>query len=176
MADLEQLTARLDRVESELAIRRLAHEYCHGADKQDIARWAGVWSEDAVWALGHGQDAVGLAAICDAVRGQWGAFRQMHHWTANLVVEIDGDSATGEADVDISVELADGVWVRGGATYRDRYVRRDGAWKIIRREPGSDFYYAPLPPSVGGDPLPPSVGPPPANAAETDGYGASLGG
>ena len=111
MADLEQLTARLDRVESELAIRRLAHEYCHGADKQDIARWAGVWSEDAVWALGHGQDAVGLAAICDAVRGQWGAFRQMHHWTANLVVEIDGDSATGEADVDISVELADGVWV-----------------------------------------------------------------
>lgn len=176
MADLEQLTARLDRVESELAIRRLAHEYCHGADKQDIARWAGVWSEDAVWALGHGQDAVGLAAICDAVRGQWGAFRQMHHWTANLVVEIDGDSATGEADVDISVELADGVWVRGGATYRDRYVRRDGAWKIIRREPAPTST-TPLCLRVSAVTLCLRVSArPPRTPTETDGYGASLGG
>ncbi len=42
--------------------------------------------------------------------------------------------------------------VRVGATYRIRYVRRDGVWKIARREPGPDFYF---------DPLPPGVGPPP---------------
>lgn len=143
------LASRLDRVESELAIRRLAHEYCHGADKKDIDRWRAVWADDAVWVLGGDRDAVGVVAICEAVRRQWDAFEQMHHWTANLVVAIDGDTAIGEADVDVSVEVTPGVWVRGGATYRDTYVRRDEVWKIARREPGRDFYMDPLPPSVG---------------------------
>jgi len=163
VTDPSQLAARLDRVESELAIRRLANEYCHGADKQDIERWTAVWADDAVWALGDGQDAVGIEAICAAVRGQWDAFIQMHHWTANHVItidgDIDGDTAIGAADVDISVEVAEGEWVRGGATYLDTYARRDGVWKITRREPGADFYF---------DPLPPGIGPPPANADATD--------
>lgn len=148
----EGLADRLDRVESELAIRRLAAEYCHGADKRDLARWSAVWAEDAVWALGEDRDAVGLAAICDAVRAQWDAFEQLHHHTANHVIEISGDEATGQADVGLAAEVTPGVWVRGGATYLDRYVRRAGRWSILRREPGRDYYFDPLPPGVG--PLP----------------------
>lgn len=85
--------------------------------------------------------------------GQWAAFRQMHHWTANHVVDIDGDRATGEADVDVTVEFADGSWSRGGGTYRDDYVRVGGRWRIARREVVSSFDL---------DPLPPGIGPPPA--------------
>jgi len=71
----------------------------------------------------------------------------MHHFTANHVVTLDGDEATGVADVALSIELADGTWIRGGAVYRDRYVRREGVWRITRREAGSDFYYDPLRPA-----------------------------
>ncbi len=77
---------RLDRLENELAIRALAHEYCHGADKQDRARFASVWAPDGVWAVSDEQEFSGVAAICDAVTQQWDAFREMHHWTANHVV------------------------------------------------------------------------------------------
>lgn len=97
---------RLDRLENELAIRVLAHEYCHGADKQDRARFASVWAPDGVWAVSDEQEFSGVAAICDAVTQQWDAFRGMHHWTANHVVTFDGDDpdcAAGEADVRVLI-------------------------------------------------------------------------
>ncbi len=49
MTTIEQLAARLDRVETQLALHRLAHNYCVGADHRDLARWASVWTPDAVW-------------------------------------------------------------------------------------------------------------------------------
>jgi len=65
-----------------------------------------------------------VPAICAAVTTQWATFRQMHHWTANLVVDIDGDRAVGEVDVEVCVQMPDGTWIRGGGTYRDVYRRR----------------------------------------------------
>ncbi len=66
----------------------------------------------------------------------------MHHWSANLVLTVEPgeDRATGESDVDVTVEMTDGQWVRGGGTYRDRYVREHGRWKIARREAVAHFH------------------------------------
>ncbi|MER5321281.1 nuclear transport factor 2 family protein [Streptosporangium roseum] len=85
-----------------------------------------------------------------AVQEQWAAFRQMHHWTTDFVVDVDGDRATGEADVAVRVQLADGTWVGGGGTYQDAYVRREGRWRIAHREVVSSFDEDPLPPGIGG--------------------------
>jgi ketosteroid isomerase-like protein len=147
--DHEDLATRLDRVESELAIRRLVYEYCHGADKRDLDRFAAIWDDEAVWAPDLDHPFVGIDTICAAVTGQWEAFRQMHHLTANLVVSIDGDRATGEADVDVCVQMPDGTWMRGGGTYRDVYVRRDGRWRIAYRDASPGYNIDPLPPGVG---------------------------
>jgi hypothetical protein len=105
------LAARIDRLESHRAIERLVHEYCHGADKRDPARWAAVWDADAVWAAGTdaGHQFHGLDAIATAVADQWAAFRQMHHFTANLVVDIAGERATGECDAVVYVQPPPGV-------------------------------------------------------------------
>jgi ketosteroid isomerase-like protein len=103
--DHEALATRLDRVESELAIRRLVHEYCHGADRRDLDRFAAIWDDAAVWAPNPGHPFTGINAIRAAATAQWAAFRQMHHLTANLVVILDGDRATGEADVDVCVQM-----------------------------------------------------------------------
>jgi hypothetical protein len=56
--------------------------------------------------------------------------------TSNLVIEFGGaDDATGICDVDCMGLLADSAEATFvGATYRDRFQRRDGAWKIAERE------------------------------------------
>lgn len=131
---MSTLEARIDRLESESALRRLAAEYCHGADKWNLERFLGVWTDDAVWVLSDVVSYVGRDAIARVVERQWEAFVRYSHWTTNHVVEVVGDHATGECDVDVTVLLHSGRWVRGGATYVDEYRRVDGRWLISRRD------------------------------------------
>jgi len=73
------------------------------------------------------------AAIYDVL---WPAWTHSQHVTSNLVVEFIGsDDATGICDVDcmgLLTESAEATFV--GATYRDRFQRRGGVWKIAERE------------------------------------------
>lgn len=139
-----ELQRRLDRIESELAIQRLVHEHCHGADKRDLERFASVWSHDAVWQVSEQQVFIGVEAICEAVEWQWRTFEQMHHWTANLVVDFQDDIAAGLADVDVTVQFADGTWMRGGGTYTDQYVRTAEGWRIGQRRARHNFSLDPV--------------------------------
>ncbi|MFC5380758.1 nuclear transport factor 2 family protein [Aquipuribacter nitratireducens] len=134
--------AAIDLLLSESQINRLVREYCHGVDKRDADRFMAVWAEDAVWQVGPEQVFRGHTAILDGAQRQWDAFGQMHHWAANVVIDIEPgeDRATGESDVDVTVEMVDGRWVRGGGTYRDQYVREHGQWKIARREAVAHFH------------------------------------
>lgn len=149
MRAIEELTARLDRLEAESALHRLVHDYCVGADHRDRARWAAVWVEDAVWETSPDRVVTGVEAICDAVAQQWKAFPIMQHATVNHVVDIDGDRATGRSDVVVLVQLQDGRWIAGGGTYQDVYRRDDGSWRIVRRRVERPFDLAPLAPSTG---------------------------
>lgn len=65
------IETRLDRLESELAIQRLAHEYSHAADKRDHRRFADVWASDGVRIVSREQEFAGVDAICEAVAQQW---------------------------------------------------------------------------------------------------------
>lgn len=149
MPTIDELAARLDRVESQLALHRLAHDYCVAADQRDAARWARVWTADAVWATGPDQAFTGVEAIRDAIERQWDIFPRMQHSTANHVVTIDGDTATGRADVVVLAQLPDLRWIIGGAIYEDDYRRVGGDWRIARRGVARPFDLAPLPPSEG---------------------------
>lgn len=142
------LAERLERLESELALHRLVHEYCVGADTEDVELWSSVWTEDAVWAVSDDQTFAGAAEIRAAVERQWRAFARMQHAVANHVVSIDGDEATGRSDVTVFVQLADARWVTGGGTYVDRYRREGGRWKISERRVVGGFDLE-LPPSSG---------------------------
>lgn len=101
MTAIEELAARLDRVEAELALHWLPHGYCVGADHRDRVRWEAVWTADAVWETSPEPDRIytGIEAIYAAVeRRQWQAFPHMQHATANHVVTTWWTStATGAA-------------------------------------------------------------------------------
>ena len=133
MTSIEELSARLDRVEAELALHRLAFEYCIGADHRDPARWRAAWTADAAWVTSPDRVFTGIDAICAAVEQQWQTFPIMQHATTNHVVSVDGDDATGRSDMVVMVQFADGRWIVGGGTYQDVYRREAGRWRIARR-------------------------------------------
>ncbi|MFC3690276.1 nuclear transport factor 2 family protein [Aquipuribacter hungaricus] len=154
MVTIEDLAARLEQVETQLALHRLAADYCIGADQEDLERFAGVWTDGALWDAA-GDDLEddeehrfhGLEAILAAVRGQWATFSRMQHATTNHVVDRDTDDldqAVGRCDVVVTVQLPDGRWVVGGGVYEDHYQRRDGVWRIASRTVRRPFDLAPL--------------------------------
>jgi hypothetical protein len=139
MGLIEDLAARLDRVEAELALHRLAHDYCIGADHRDVTRWQSVWTTDGVWETSPERVHRGVEAITAAVSTQWSTFPIMQHSTVNHVVDVTGDTATGRCDVVVQVQLPDGRWIVGGGAYEDSYRREGGVWRIAHRTVARPF-------------------------------------
>lgn len=136
MADLETVVAELAAREQ---IRELAANYCHGIDKRDRERLLDVFAPDAAWVLAEDVVPTGHDEIGAMLSGIWDAHTLTHHWTANHVITVAGETGTGLCDVDSTVQLTDGEWKRAAASYRDTYARIDGTWKITRREAEMSF-------------------------------------
>ena len=123
------------------ALNQLAYRYAAAVDACDTSAFLSVFLPDARLRSYHpdaeapfadlqGHDQ--LAAIPNAMRGM---YRATTHMMTNHLVDIDGDSATGEVlctarhlTPDRAASL--NVIIR----YRDRYARRDNAWLIADRE------------------------------------------
>lgn len=145
--DVAALVRRIDELESRNAMRDLVTDYCRGFDTGDFDRFLAIWWEDCVWNIGPPFGAFeGHAGIHKAVKEVlWPAWRETHHLTSNLKVRFDGpDSAHGECDVDCMGALRDDVVQMISATYRDHFVRRNGIWKIQRRDVVM-HYFNPIP-------------------------------
>jgi ketosteroid isomerase-like protein len=57
------------------------------------------------------------------------------HATSNLIIEVDGDTATSRAYVTIFQALPDfPLHCIAAGRYRDRFARVDGRWRFARRE------------------------------------------
>ena len=145
---MEKLLARVDELESRIAIRDLASDYCHGFDKRDYDRFLAIWWDDCIWDIGppfgRFEGHAGIrAAIHDVL---WPAWQESHHLTTNQVITFsDPDNATAVCDVDCVGTLAgEEVCQIVGATYRDRLQRRDGTWKISERAV-TIHYFNPVP-------------------------------
>lgn len=142
-----QLLARIDRLESRLALRDLVTSYCRGFDEVDFDHFMSIWWPDCVWDIGPPFGVFeGHAGVQRAVREVlWPVWRETHHLTSNLSVSFDDpDHAHGACDVDCMGATRDDVVQMISATYRDRFERRNGIWKLSRREVAI-HYFNPLP-------------------------------
>ncbi len=144
---VEDLLRRVDELESRAALRDLVTNYCHGFDQHDWERFIGIWHPDAVWDIGppfgsfSGHDGI-YKAVHEVLYPVW---RETHHLTSNLRLEFaDADHARGVCDVDCMGATKDDVVQMISATYTDDFQRRDGTWKIARREVAL-HYFNPIP-------------------------------
>lgn len=146
----QELLLRIDRLESKHAMRDLVTDYCRGFDQRKFDRFLNIWWEDCIWDIGPPFGVFeGHAGIRQAVEGVlWPVWRETHHLTSNLqVIFEDADNARGECDVDCMGALQDNSVQMISATYRDHFQRRQGVWKIMRRDV-TIHYFNPIPGAV----------------------------
>jgi ketosteroid isomerase-like protein len=128
-AGVSDLETRLDRVESELAIRQLPARYALAVDSRDLQALGDLFVED----VDNGRAGVGR----DALR-TWFAdvlakfYRSMHFVSGHVIDFSDADHATGVVYCRAEHEDGDG-WIVMTMCYYDTYERRDGRWYFRRR-------------------------------------------
>jgi gamma-hexachlorocyclohexane dehydrochlorinase len=135
-AQIDDLLRRIDELESRAALRDLVSDYCIGFDKHDWERFISIWHADAVWEIGP---PFGTFTNHEGIRKAvyevlYPAWRETHHLTSNLRLGFDdADHAHGICNVDCMGATKDDVVQMISATYTDDFERRDGVWKIAKR-------------------------------------------
>jgi ketosteroid isomerase-like protein len=131
MAELDQAELRtlLDRAQIHDALMR----YCRGVDRGDSELVLSALHPDATIDLGRGP--IAAATLAEGITKIAAAGTM--HFIGNESVEVDGDTAYGETYFISYATITndDGkpaTRARAGR-YLDRWERRDGKWKIVRR-------------------------------------------
>jgi hypothetical protein len=137
--NVEDLAARLQRVEDELAIRRVVLSYGPAADAGETARAGSLWADDGLY--DWDTDRAPLAGPDAVDRMLQGGGHQaligegVAHFAGPPLIEVDGDRATALSYSFVLRRDADEqriyVWRLGAARWE--FVRVDDTWRIHRR-------------------------------------------
>jgi uncharacterized protein (TIGR02246 family) len=135
----QSIEQRLQRVEDELAIRRILVDYSATQDARDFAGYAALFARNGEWVNGKNVHK-GREAIIKMLVGLYGTpppgytNSESYHITSNPQIDVNGDRATAR-----SRHLLVMRGPRGEPTpalagrYEDELIREDGQWKILRR-------------------------------------------
>jgi hypothetical protein len=123
------------------AITDLIHRYCRSVDRLDIPLGHSVWHEDGHADYGSVYRGEGRGVI-DFICAQHLHTLHHTHQVANILIELNGDTAASESYVTATLRIRRGeqlmqmgVWGR----YVDRWSRRNGRWGLDRRVAIRDF-------------------------------------
>ncbi len=136
---LKEIAARLQRVEDELAIRRVLVDYAATQDARDYAGYAALFAKQGEWVNGASVYK-GPEAIQKMLVGIYGTpppgyvNAESYHITSNPEVNVDGDRATARSRHLLIMRGPEGQPTPMLAgRYEDQFIREDGKWKILRR-------------------------------------------
>lgn len=143
-----------------LQIADLIQLYCRGLDRADPATLHAIYHDDAVEDRGADIFIGNAHEWVDWAMSVATAFETTQHCVMNMLIDIDGDSATGEtyfqayhrfaarpAEAGAASPESGGAveWPDSnsemilGGRYLDRFERRDGVWKIAYRKMVCDW-------------------------------------
>jgi uncharacterized protein (TIGR02246 family) len=122
----------LEELLAKEAIRDLLARYPMAFDDRDWGAWEQLWTEDVVWVV-DGAPIEGLAAVREFMVGCLPADYIAKHLCGPPVIDLAPGAETARARTDV-------VWIAANydnqvvARYVDTLVRREGRWRISRRE------------------------------------------
>ncbi len=130
---------RLQRVEDELAIRRILVDYSATQDARDYAAYAALFAKNGEWVNGKsvykGREAIHKMLV-DLYGPPPPGFvnSESYHISSNAQIDIKGDRATARSRHLLLMRGPGGKPepVLSGR-YEDELIREDGKWKILRR-------------------------------------------
>jgi hypothetical protein len=121
--------ARLDRIESHLAIQQLPMRYALAVDSRDIDAWVGLFVDD----VDCGRHGVGREALKRFIDPSVRTFYRSHHQLCGHAIDfVDAEHASGKVYCRAEHETR-GKWIVMAICYFDTYVRREGAWYFLKR-------------------------------------------
>ncbi|WP_312440379.1 nuclear transport factor 2 family protein [Janthinobacterium sp.] len=131
----QDIVARLDALESRIAIERLIASYAQAFDRRDAALLRSIWHDDARLSLGAAfGDFSGIEPIMESAKTNWASMPHMHHWMANAIIDLDGERASATVAVDCLCTHVSMGQVQISGLYHDQFERRDGRWAFVERE------------------------------------------
>lgn len=114
--------------------------YARGIDRRDESLVRSVYHEDSVDNHGFGNDSSGWGLAAKVRRDGTGFPNEWHstsHMLGQHYIEVKGDSAVSEVYFDSTSRLRDPEgreWrLISSGRYLDRWLKRDGAFRIIER-------------------------------------------
>jgi uncharacterized protein (TIGR02246 family) len=114
-------------------IRELLARYCFALDADRFEEMAALFTPDGVWetAFGTGTGRDGIVAQARSIAS--GERPRRAHLTTNIVIDLDGDSATARSNWVVIMNTPNGPAIGSGGAYADRLVKLDGRWFFKHR-------------------------------------------
>ncbi len=139
------LTARLDRLESESAIRALAARYCFAIDNHDLDAVADLFTADArVYSRDGVMDANGREAVIRQYEQRFRVLGPSNHVSHDHWIRFGDDPDFAHGLLSAHAELwRNETMMITALRYDDVYRREAGTWRFHERAL-SFLYYAPL--------------------------------
>jgi uncharacterized protein (TIGR02246 family) len=116
------------------AIREVLATYCFHLDADRFEDMAALFTEDGVWdtAFGKGRGRAGIVAQARSIAT--GARPRRAHLTTNIVIQLNGDTATVQSNWTVVQNSPAGPTISSGGAYADRMVKQDGRWYFSYRK------------------------------------------
>ena len=129
---------RLQRIEDREAIEELLITYGRYLDKEDLAGYSALFASDGVWegGIGSARGPREILTMLETVFGRTtpGQYGASYHLMSDIVIDVDGDTATSWSRWTWVVESEDGKPVpQRSGHYEDTLVRENGEWKFSHR-------------------------------------------
>jgi len=118
------------------AIRELLATYCFHLDNYRFTEMAALFTEDGTWdtAFGKGTGHAGIVRQAESI-GTPGVPRPRRvHLTTNIVIALDGDSATVNSNWSVIQNSANGPKIGSAGGYQDQVVKQNGRWLFRYRK------------------------------------------
>jgi hypothetical protein len=123
----------LDELAAIRAIEQLKYSYCRLLDQKRFVELGELLVDDCTVSYGGGAITLtGRDAVTSYLKKAMGDTSMLtSHLVAHPEIEVHGDEATASwALTDVVILQQADLAIRGASYYDDRYVRRDGQWRI----------------------------------------------
>jgi SnoaL-like protein len=133
------IEARLRHLEDLEEIRSLLIAYGRTLDDRDLGAYSRLFAEEGEWhgGLGSAKSPTGIRDMLEKALGgvPSGEYKGAFHLMSNMVINIDGDTATAWSRWTWFVPDAGGAPTAARAGhYDDSLIRESGHWRFLRRQ------------------------------------------
>jgi hypothetical protein len=129
--------AEYDTIRDIAGITDLVHRLALYSDKASLEQWSTLIADDAFIDLfgssGQGKEGCVESSRQRRAAGRSGPGSGSRHLVTSTVIDVDGDSATGDITVLFYAAAHTEPALQLVVNYADEYVRTDDGWKLSRR-------------------------------------------